>query len=64
MSKIKIGTRIKGKEILTELLKIVQAGFETVELYFIETLDGSDFLELLILVCFFYIRFTKPITGL
>lgn len=46
MSKIKIGTCIKGKDILTELPKIVEAGFETVEFYFNETLGGSDFVEL------------------
>lgn len=46
MSKIKIGTCVKGKDILTELPKIVEAEFETVEFYFNETLGGSDFVEL------------------
>lgn len=45
MSKIKIGTCLKGQEILTRLPEIIQAGFETVELYFPETLGGIDFVE-------------------
>ncbi|HEX2947336.1 MAG TPA: sugar phosphate isomerase/epimerase [Clostridia bacterium] len=45
MSKIKIGTCLKGQEILTRLPELIQAGFETVELYIAETLGGIDFVE-------------------
>lgn len=46
MGIIKVGTCIKGNEILTELPQIIKYGFETVELYFGETLGKADFNEL------------------
>lgn len=46
MSKIKIGTCVRGNEILTVLPEIIKAGFETVELYYNVSLGGSDFVEL------------------
>lgn len=46
MGKIKIGTCIKGEEILTTLPEIVRSGFETVELYYNVSLGGTNFVEL------------------
>lgn len=45
MNKLKIGTCVKGNEILTELPKIIAAGFETVELYFTDYLENFDLKE-------------------
>lgn len=45
MNKLKIGTYVKGNEILTELPKIIAAGFETVELYFTDYLENFDLKE-------------------
>lgn len=42
---IKIGTCVKGKDLLSVLPWVVENGFETVELYFNETLGGMDFVE-------------------
>lgn len=42
---IKIGTCVKGNELLSVLPQIIEYGFETVELYFNETLAGMDFTE-------------------
>ncbi len=46
MKNIKIGTCVRGNEILTVLPEVINAGFETVQLYFNETLKGADFVEL------------------
>lgn len=42
---IKIGTCVKGNELLSVLPWVIENGFETVELYFNETLGGMDFSE-------------------
>ena len=42
---IKIGTCVKGKDFLSVLPWVVENGFETLELYFNETLNGMDFVE-------------------
>ncbi len=46
MKNIKIGTCVRGNEILTVLPEVINAGFETVQLYFNETLKGANFVEL------------------
>lgn len=45
MNKIKIGTCVKGNEFLTKLPEVIEAGFETVELYFNDFLGDFDFKE-------------------
>lgn len=45
MCEIKIGTCVKGNELLTRLPEIIDAGFETVELYFNNLLENFDFIE-------------------
>lgn len=45
MKKVKIGTCIKGNELLTQLPEIIASGFETAELYFNDFLGGFDFKE-------------------
>lgn len=45
MNEMKIGTCVKGDEILTKLPEIIEAGFETVELYFNDYLGNFDFQE-------------------
>lgn len=45
MEKIKIGTCVKGNELLLKLPEIIAAGFETVELYFTDLLGDFDFKE-------------------
>ena len=42
---IKIGTCVKGKDFLSVLPWVVENGFETVEIYFNETIGGMDFVE-------------------
>ncbi len=43
---MKVGTCIRGNHILEDLKKAVELGFDTVELYFNETLGGTDLPEL------------------
>ena len=43
---MKIGTCIRGQHLLEDLETAVAAGFDTVELYFNETLAGTDFKEI------------------
>lgn len=42
---MKIGTCVRGEELLVRLPELMADGFETVELYFNETLGGMDFSE-------------------
>jgi sugar phosphate isomerase/epimerase len=46
MCEIKIGTCVRGNDILTVLPEVIKAGFETIELYYNISLDGTDFVEL------------------
>lgn len=46
MGQIQIGTCVKGNEIFESLPQVIQAGFETVELYYNVSLGGTDFAEL------------------
>lgn len=46
MTNIKLGTCVKGEEILTMLPNVIQAGFETIELYYNCGLQGTDLVEL------------------
>ena len=43
---MKIGTCIRGQHLLEDLENAVATGFDTVELYFNETLAGTDFKEI------------------
>lgn len=43
---MKIGTCVRGNEILSVLPEVKKAGFESVELYYNVSLEGSDFVEL------------------
>ncbi len=46
MGNIKFGTCVRGNEILTVLPEVINAGFETIELYYNISLGGADFIEL------------------
>ncbi len=46
MGNITIGTCVKGNEILTVLPQVIKAGFESIELYYVVSLEGADFVEL------------------
>ena len=43
---MKIGTCIRGQHLLADLKNAIATGFDTVELYFNETLGGINFKEL------------------
>lgn len=43
---IKIGTCVKGDDILQTLPTVIDAGFETIEIYFDEGLKGTDLVDL------------------
>lgn len=43
---MKVGTCIRGTNLLEDLKNAVEMGFDTVELYYNETLGGADFTEL------------------
>ena len=43
---MKVGTCIRGTNLLEDLKNAVEMGFDTVELYYNETLGGADFAEL------------------
>lgn len=45
-TKMKIGTCIRGNHIMEDLHDAIKCGFDTVELYFNETLGGTDLAEL------------------
>jgi sugar phosphate isomerase/epimerase len=46
MNQIKIGTCIQGKNILSWLPHIIESGFESMQLYYNVSLEGTDFVEL------------------
>lgn len=46
MSNIKLGTCVKGDEILTILPEVIKSGFETIEIYFNSGLQGTNLIEL------------------
>lgn len=46
MERLKIGTCVKGSSLLKDLPEVINNGFDTVELYYNETIGRTDFVEL------------------